>query len=104
VEFGNFEFRRISVKSGNFLEGVSREVLDGGVSLVAEPMRALMDLVYLRKLPWRGLEFLTDGLRIDQESLMSLVSTKIKPMLVVYKGKREYEFIHELLRAIGLDD
>jgi hypothetical protein len=101
---GSFEFRRMTVRPGHFLEAVSREVLRGQVALVAEPMRALMDLVYLRKSPWQGLGFLLDGLRIDEESLMRTPSTEIAPMLEVYKGKREREFIEELLRALGLDD
>jgi hypothetical protein len=101
---GGFEFRRMTVRPGYFLESVSREVLSGQVALVAKPMRALMDLVYLRKLPWQGLGFLLEGLRIDESSLMSLSSDRITPMLDVYKGKREQEFIGELLRALGLDD
>lgn len=101
---GGFEFRRLTVREGHFLEAVSREVLEGQAALVAEPVRALMDLVYLRKWPWQGLDFLLKGLRIDEESLMRTPSTEIAPMLEVYKGKREREFINELLRALGLDD
>lgn len=101
---GSFEFRRMTVRPGYFLEAVSREVLKGQVALVAEPMRALMDLVYLRKLCWQGLGFLLEGLRIDKESLMRTPSIEITPMREVYKTKRELEFVKELLRALGLDD
>ncbi|WP_303905958.1 type IV toxin-antitoxin system AbiEi family antitoxin domain-containing protein [Thiohalomonas denitrificans] len=101
---GSFEFRRMTVRPGYFLEAVSREVLKGQVALVASPIRALMDLVYLRKRPWKGLGFLLEGLRIDEESLMRTSSAEIIPMLEVYKGKREREFIEELLRELGLDD
>ncbi len=100
---GSFEFRRMTVRPGYFLEAVSREVLKGQVALVARPMRALMDLVYLRKLPWQGLGFLLEGLRIDEEYLMRTTSAEITPMREVYKGKREREFIEELLRALGLE-
>jgi len=99
---GSFEFQRMTVKPGRFLEAVSRQVMKHQVALVAEPMRALMDLVYLRKLPWQGLRYLLEGLRIDQDALMMTPSTKILPMLEVYKGKREREFIEELLRALDL--
>ena len=101
---GNYEFRRLTVRPGYFLEAVSREVFQGQVALVAEPMRALMDLVYLRKVPWQGLNFLQEGLRIDRESLTKTPSTDITPMLAIYKGKRERAFIEELLRELGLDD
>lgn len=117
---GSFEFRRLTVRPGHFLEAVSRQVLSrrdedvvepdsrrfytGQVALVAEPMRALMDLVYLRKLPWQGLGFLLGGLRIDEGSLMRTPSTEITPMLEVYKGKRERGFIEGLMRELGLND
>lgn len=100
---GSFEFRRMTVRPGYFLEAVSREVLQGQVALVAEPMRALMDLIYLRKLPWQGLGFLLEGLRIDGESLGKTTSADIVPMLGVYKGKREREFIDALMRELGLE-
>ncbi len=101
---GIFEFQRMTVRPGYFLMAVSREVLGGQVALVAEPMRALMDLVYLRKLPWQGLGFLLEGLRIDEDSLMGTPSTAITLMLDVFKGKREREFITGLLRELGLND
>jgi len=100
---GSFEFRRMTVRPGYFLEAVSREVLQGQVALVAEPMRALMDLVYLRKLHWQGLGFLLEGLRIDGESLWKTTYAEIVPMLGVYKGKREREFIEALMRELGLE-
>ena len=99
---GSFEFRRMTVKPGFFLEAVSRQVLKGQVALVAEPMRALMDLVYLRKLPWQGLGFLLEGFRIDGESLWKTTSADISPMLEVYKGKREREFVEAMMRELGL--
>ena len=64
--FGQFEFRRVAVKPGYFLHSVTRHELQHQAALIAKPMRALLDLVYLRKLPWQGLDFLLDGLRIDE--------------------------------------
>lgn len=99
---GMFEFRRMSVKPGYFLQGVGRYELQHQVALIADPMRALLDLVYLRKLPWRDLDYLLDGLRIDEQSLNNVTSLNITKLLDVYKGKREKMFIEELLRVLGL--
>ena len=99
---GKFEFRRMTVKSGYFLQAVSRHVLQHQVALIAEPMRALLDLVYLRKLPWQGMDFLLEGLRIDEQAIKAVPSLDITKLLDVYKGKREKEFIKELLGALSL--
>lgn len=100
--FGQFDFCRIAVKSGYFLQSVARHELQHQVALIAEPMRALLDLVYLRKLPWQGLDYLLDGLRIDERAMKAVPSFNITMLLNVYKGKREQKFIKELLRSLGL--
>jgi len=98
--FGQFEFCRMTVNAGYFLQGVARHELEQQVALVADPMRALLDLVYLRKLQWRGLDFLIEGLRIDEHVIKSVDSSDITMLLNVYKGKREKVFIEELLRSL----
>lgn len=100
--FGQFEFRRMTVKPGYFLQAVARHELQQQVALIAEPMRALLDLVYVRKLPWQGLDYLIEGLRIDEHAMKSVPSLSIKMLLEIYKGKRERLFIEELLRSLGL--
>lgn len=100
--FGQFEFRRMTVNSGYFLQGVERHVLQNQVALIAEPMRALLDLVYSRKLSWQGLDYLIDGLRIDEQLINSIPALSIKMLQDVYTGKREQVFIKELLRSLGL--
>lgn len=98
---GKFEFRRMTVKPGYFLQAVARHELHHQVALIAEPMRALLDLVYLRKLPWQGLDYLLEGLRIDEQAIKTVPSSQISQLLGVYKGKREQLFIDKLLRAPG---
>lgn len=100
--FGRFEFRRMTVNTGYFLQAVSRHVLQHQVALIAEPMRALLDLVYLRKLPWQGLDYLVAGLRIDEQAIKGVSALNITMLLDVYKGKREQTFIEALLRSLGL--
>jgi len=99
--FGQFEFRRMTVKPGYLLQAVVRHELQHQIALVAEPMRALLDLVYLHKLPWQGLSFLLDGLRIEEQVIRSLPSSKITCLLNVYKGQREQKFINKLLKELS---
>jgi len=99
---GKFEFRRMTVQPGNFLQAVYRHELQHQVALIAEPLRALLDLVYLHKLPWQGLDYLLEGLRIDEQAIKAMPSSSITMLLNIYKGKRERMFIEELLRSLGL--
>ncbi|MDH5190074.1 MAG: hypothetical protein OEW89_02365 [Gammaproteobacteria bacterium] len=100
--FGKFEFCRMTVKQGYFLQAVARHELQNQIALIAEPVRALLDMVYLRKLKWQGLDYLLEGLRIDEQALKAVPSLSITMLLDVYKGKREQLFIEELLRELGL--
>ena len=99
---GKFEFRRMTVKPGYFLQSVARHELQHQVALIAEPLRALLDLVYLRKLPWQGLDFLVSGLRIEEEQLRTVNRLDVTRLLDIYKGNREQEFIENLQRSLGL--
>lgn len=102
VIFGQFVFRRMTVKPGGFLQMVSRHKLQKQVALIAEPLRALLDLVYLRKLRWQGLAYLLEGLRVDEQKLRTATRSQLTQLLDVYTGKREREFIEALLSSLEL--
>jgi len=71
--------------------------------LVAEPFRALMDLVCLRKVEWQGLDWLVEGMRIDYEYLRGITSADIRTLTSVYKQKRMQLFLESLARESGND-
>jgi hypothetical protein len=102
AQLGKFEFRRMTTHTGYFLQSVARHELQHQAALVAEPLRALLDLVYLRKLEWQGLGFLTSGMRIDEQQLRSVTGLDITRLQDVYKGRREQAFLTELQRSLGL--
>ena len=57
--FGEFAFCHIPVKEYEFLTGVIRiEEIKGEPFLLASPLRALTDLVYVKRIGWEGLKFL----------------------------------------------
>ncbi|MDH5328157.1 MAG: hypothetical protein OEZ68_01950 [Gammaproteobacteria bacterium] len=99
---GRFEFRRMTVNGGYFLQAVMRHELQQQVALIAEPLRALLDLVYLCKFEWQGLDFLYQGLRVDEQKLQLVNELDITCLLDVYKGKRELAFIQGLKRELAL--
>jgi len=54
------------VNEFEFLGGVSRQTVNGKPFLIAKPLRALADYVYERKVKWIGIDFLLEGLRIEE--------------------------------------
>lgn len=101
--FGSFSFHPLAIQAGYFLELVDREKIEEQTMLVAKPIRALMDLVCLRKVEWRGVGWLVEGLRIDAEHLHNVTSADIRTLDLVYKQKRVKSFLRSLAKELGND-
>ncbi|WP_177421019.1 type IV toxin-antitoxin system AbiEi family antitoxin domain-containing protein [endosymbiont of Lamellibrachia barhami] len=101
--FGHFSFHPLAIQPGYFLELVDREQSRKQSMLVAKPIRALMDLVCLRKVEWQGVEWLDESLRIDYESLRQVTGADIRTLKLVYKHKRVIRFLDLLARELGND-
>jgi len=101
-EMGKFTFYPLAMNKKHFLELVERVQMDHQCMLVAKPIRALLDLVCLRKMDWQGLDWLVNGLRIDRESLVSVTSDELNTIKRVYKQKKVQQFIVELELALEL--
>jgi len=102
-KFGRFSFHPLAVNTSRFLELVQRVQITQQTILVAEPLRAMMDLVCLRKTQWLGLEWLIEGLRIDEEYLKSIKQSDLDTLMLVYKQNRVKSFLKSLARAPGYD-
>ncbi len=102
-EFGSFSFHPLATRPGYFLELIERRQITVQTMLVAKPIRALMDLVCLRKVEWQGLEWLMEGLRIDYEYLCRITSSEFKILGSVYSQKRVKSFLHSLAKELGND-
>ena len=101
-QLGLFTFYPLAIQQGSFLELVRRVEASGQSFLVAEPLRALMDLVCLRKVEWQGLEWIDRGLRVDADALNQVTEAELRTMKTVYKHKRVHNFIGELEQSLGL--
>ena len=100
---GRYSFHPLAIQAGYFLELVERVQLGEQAVLVARPIRALLDLVCLRKMEWQGLAWLVQGMRIDEDLLHRVSGTELRTLKQVYKHKRGKGFIGELEIALGLD-
>lgn len=85
---GLFHFYPLALRPGFFLEAVDRHVFAGQTALVAQPLRALLDIVCLRKLEIDSIKSLTQSMRIDDELLMQTQSTTWQALQRVYAHKR----------------
>ncbi len=102
-KLGSFSFQPLAIHKGYFLELVLRERVNQQAVLIARPVRALIDLVCLRKKEWQGMNWLTEGMRIDYEYLRTINSADIRSLMFVYKQNRVKKFLDELSRELGND-
>ena len=102
-QLGSYSFHPLAVQPGCFLELVDRVRVSGQTVLIARPCRALMDLVCLRKVPWNGLDWLSEGLRIELDFLSDMSREDIHTLSRVYKHKRVRAFLAALRSELNLD-
>jgi hypothetical protein len=93
ADFGQFSFHPLAIHDYRFLTSVARITMGKSTAFVAQPLRALLDLVALRKQGWAGIDWLTDGLRIDEDRLRSLKRKEIATLKSVYKHKAVNAFL-----------
>lgn len=99
--FGEFYFYHLPFNEYEFLTGVIRvEDITGEPFLIASPLRALADLVYLKKIDWNGLAYLTNGLRIEIEHLMQINSDQYLEIEKVYRSERVLYFLENLKKEL----
>ncbi|GFE83193.1 hypothetical protein GCM10011487_51930 [Steroidobacter agaridevorans] len=99
---GGFSFHPLALNRTSFLEAVEGRQFGSQAALVARPLRALLDLVALRKLEWQGLEFVTEGLRIDSDGLASIGTNDLASLEQLYKQRRPNVFLRRLAGELQL--
>lgn len=99
---GLFTFYPLAIQRGSFLELVRRIEASGQSFLIAEPLRALLDLVCLRKVEWQGPGWIEQGLRVNTDALDQVTGADLRTMSNTYKHKRVRNFIGELGQSLGL--
>lgn len=95
-DFGQFTYYPLALKPYQFLQSVQRHEAGTQFVLVADPLRALMDIVAHRKTTWTGLDWIEHGLRIELDHLAKLNDNDFEALASVYKHKRARTFLQEL--------
>lgn len=100
---GRFSYHPLAIQKYHFLVGVQRLKFGALTAFVATPLRALMDLIALRKSSWTDLGWLTDGLRIDENHLLSLKGREFAMLAGAYKHKAVNDFLRSLEFSVKAD-
>ncbi len=95
-DFGPFDFHPLAIADYRFLTGVDRTPIGNLTAFVAQPLRALMDLVALRKQPWTGIDWVIEGMRIEEDRLAALRRKDFAKLQPVYKHKAVNAFLAAL--------
>lgn len=99
--FGEFAFHHLPINEYEFLTGVSRvEEIKAEPFLLASPLRAIADIVYIKKIDWSGLSFLTNSLRIELEQLLEISPTHFLEIEKAYRSKRVLHFLNSLKKEL----
>lgn len=98
--FGRFTFHPLAINRYQFLVGVERQTFGSMTAFIASPLRALLDLVALRKQGWADVDWLTSSLRIDEQSLLSIKRKEFAAMRPVYQHKAVNDFLQQLGLAV----
>ena len=97
---GWFTFHPLALRNYRFLVSVKRRKMGKLAALVAQPLRALMDIVALRKKRWSGLDWVQHSLRVDDSHLITLRRKDFMALAAVYKHKATNEFLEAFENAV----
>ncbi len=98
--FGVFSYRRVPQES--FYAGVERVELEtGGAFFVAEPLKAIADLVYLNGYDWDSSEPVLESLRVEWDNLRELKGADFEGIEGCYRSGRVKNFLSGLRKDLG---
>lgn len=93
--FGIFNYAHIP--SENFYVGVERIESETGAFLMATPLKALADYVYVYKKLWDNLKDVYLDLRVETENLESIDLLELELLIKNYPSKRVKKFLIKVL-------
>ena len=98
---GNFSYSRVPQKV--FYAGVDHQTDEGGnIFLIASPLKALADYVYVHKCDWLGIAPLVESLRVEPEELDQLTTKDFDTIDDNYNSSRVKNFLLSLRKELQL--
>ncbi len=98
---GRFSYSRVPQKV--FYSGVDHKTDENGkLFMVAAPLKALADYVYVHKCSWQGIAPAIESLRVEPEYLEQLSAEDFKTLDNNYKSSRVKTFLKTLRKELKL--
>ena len=98
---GVFSYNRIPQKL--FYAGVERLADEAGnIFLMAKPIKALSDYVYVHKKDWMGLKPVVESLRVEEEELASITVSEFNSLIENHVSRRVQKFLKGLKKDLNL--
>lgn len=98
---GVFSYNRIPQKL--FYACVERLADEAGnIFLMAKPIKALSDYVYVHKKDWMGLKPVTESLRVEEEEFASVTTNELNSLIENHVSRRVQKFIKGLKKDLSL--
>jgi len=98
---GAFSYSRVPQKV--FYTGVERLADENGnIFLMASPMKALADYVYVNRKDWAGLKPAAESLRIEPEEFESVPSDDLDALIENYTSRQVKKFLKGLRKDLKL--
>ena len=98
---GCFLYEPLAINKVGFLEGVSQYKYGQQVAFVANPLRAIMDIVERSKQTWSGIDYIEEGLRIEDEDFLQLGEKDFTVLKQVYKNYETNNFLQKFENAVN---
>jgi len=96
-------FTYVTVPQNVFYAGVERLTdEEENVFLMATPIKALADYVYVHKKDWTGLKPVTESLRVEPEEFEKITTDDIERLIDNYTNRRVHKFIKGLKKDLKL--
>lgn len=101
--WGEFRFVPLAQRRGYGLIGVRRVELTGGIGLVADPLRALLDVICWRKISPESVPHFLHGLRLEPVWQSALQDDAFMRLRQVYQHRRMGTVIDRLASEVVHD-
>lgn len=97
---GRFSFTRVPQKT--FYAEVQRvEEPSAGSFLLASPLKALADYVYVHKVDWRSVRPVIESLRVDENLLAGIDLQGFDRLAANYSSRRVQQFLHGVRKDLA---
>ena len=97
---GLFTYQPLAVNEESYLAGVSSYKFGNQFAFVADPLRAVMDIVERQKQAWTGIDYIEEGLRVEDEDFLTLRRKDFAKLRNVYKHKSTKNFLQNFEKAL----